>query len=341
MHKMVVSKELENNKIRIEDDFKKTIIDIKEEIKSTQIKSIQQVNSNLIKMYFRIGKILEENSKYGNSFIKRVAHSIKIEYPNITGFSERNLRSMKLFYNEYKDNEKWQQLVANLPWGHNVLLMEKVKDKNIRMIYVKAVLENGWSRSILELQIESNYHLRVGNTINNFDMVLSSTDSDLVNNTLKDPYIFDFLSLNNDFKEKELEDNLIMKIKDLLLELGNGFSFVGNQYKLTIDGTDYFIDLLFYHLKLKCYIIVELKVSEFKPEYVGKMNFYLSAVDDLIKDKSDNPSIGLILCKGKNRFTAKYALKDINKPIGVSSFKLSKYLPSEEDLNLYMDIKDE
>lgn len=268
MHKMVVSKELENNIIRLEDDFKKTIIDIKEEIKSTQIKSIQQVNSNLIKMYFRIGKILEENSKYGNSFIKRVAHSIKIEYPNITGFSERNLRSMKLFYNEYKDNEKWQQLVANLPWGHNVLLMEKVKDKNIRMIYANAVLENGWSRNILELQIESNYHLRVGNTINNFDMVLSSTDSDLVNNTLKDPYIFDFLSLNNDFKEKELED-------------------------------------------------------------------------DLIKDKSDNPSIGLILCKGKNRFTAKYALKDINKPIGVSSFKLSKYLPTEEDLNIYMDIKDE
>lgn len=252
---------------------------------------------------------------------------------------------MKLFYEEYKDNEIWQQLVAKLPWGHNLLLIEKIKDKNIRKIYAEATIENGWSRNVLAIQIENNYHLRIGNSTNNFNDVLPNYSSDLVNNTIKDPYIFDFITLKENYKEKELENLMIIRIRDVLLELGNGFSFVGNQYKIEVGNTDYFIDLLFYHLKLKCYIVVELKASKFIPEYIGKMNFYLSAVDDLIKSKEDNPSIGLILCKEKDRFSVDYTLKDINKPIGVSSYEISKFipkeilesLPTEEELNLHID----
>ena len=298
----------------IEEDIKEEINKIKNEIKTTNIKIMQQVNSNLIMMYFRIGKILEENSKYGNIFIKNVSHSIKIAYPNIKGFSDRNLKYMKRFYNEYKDNEKVQQLVAHLPWGDNVLLFEKIKDMGIRLKYIEGCIQNGWSRSVLLFQIETKYHERVGNSVNNFKDTLPPVDSDLVNNTLKDPYIFDFISLNQNYKEKELENTMLLKIRNVLLELGNGFSFIGSQYKITVGDKDYYIDLLFYHLKLRSYIVVDLKTDEFIPEYAGKMNFYLSAVDDLLKGEHDNSSIGLILCKNKDRFTTNYSLKDINKP---------------------------
>ena len=326
---------------KVSEELKNVVNNIKSEIKITQINTIQQVNKNLIVMYFKIGKILDESSKYGNSFIKNVAHAIKLEYPNIKGFSDRNLKYMKKFYIEYKEDRKVQQLVAQLPWGHNILLMEKIKDKDIRKKYVKAAIENGWSRNILEFQISSNYHNRIGNSVNNFKKSIVKGNSDLINNTLKDPYIFDFISLNSNYKEQELENKMIEKIKKVLLEFGKGFSFVGSQYKLVVGNKDYFIDLLFYHLKLKSYIVVELKATDFKPEYIGKMNFYLSAVDDLIKDKNDNPTIGLILCKNKDKFTAQYSLKDINKPIGISSFKLKEYLPSEEELNMYIDLEND
>lgn len=324
---------------KIGESLKNVINNIKNEIKTTQINTMQYVNQNLIMMYFRIGKILDDNSKYGNSFIENVANAIKIDYPNIKGFSNRNLKYMKKLYLEYKDNEKMQQLVAQLPWGHNILLIEKIKDINVREIYVKETIDNGWSRNILDFQISSNYHKRVGASVNNFENSLSNLNSELINNTLKDPYIFDFISLNNDYNEIDLENKMIEKIKNVLLELGKGFSFVGSQYKIVVGNKDFFVDLLFYHLKLKSYIVVELKATEFKPEYIGKMNFYLSAVDDLIKDKNDNPSIGLILCKRKDKFIAQYSLKDINKPIGISSFKLKEYLPSEEDLNKYIDLE--
>lgn len=324
---------------KIGESLKNVINNIKNEIKTTQINTMQYVNQNLIMMYFRIGKILDDNSKYGNSFIENVANAIKIDYPNIKGFSNRNLKYMKKLYLEYKDNEKMQQLVAQLPWGHNILLMEKIKDINVIEIYVKETIDNGWSRNILDFQISSNYHKRVGASVNNFENSLSNLNSELINNTLKDPYIFDFISLNNGYNEIDLENKMIEKIKNVLLELGKGFSFVGSQYKIVVGNKDFFVDLLFYHLKLKSYIVVELKATEFKPEYIGKMNFYLSAVDDLIKDKNDNPSIGLILCKRKDKFIAQYSLKDINKPIGISSFKLKEYLPSEEDLNKYIDLE--
>lgn len=331
----------------LEEDFKKIIGNIKEEIVNAQIKAMQQVNSNLIMLYFRLGKIVSENKKYGNNFTKQVSIELKLTFPNMKGFSERNIRSMRLFYEEYKDDEIWQQLVAKLPWGHNLLLIEKIKDKNIRKIYAENAIKNGWSRNVLALQIDSKFHKRIGKSNNNFSLLLPPKDSDLVNNTVKDPYIFEFISLNNKYKEQELENNMVSKIKDVLLELGKGFSFVGNQYKISVDNQDFYIDLLFYHLELRCYIVVELKAEEFKPEYVGQIGFYVTAVDKLLKKEYDNPTIGLLLCREKNRVTVDWSLQSTNVPIGVSTYKLNNQLPknildklpTEEEINLHIDIE--
>ena len=332
----------------LEKDFKIVIKEIKDDIRNTQTITVLQANSNLIMLYYRTGKIMFENSKYGNSFIKNVATEIKIEFPDIEGFSERNLRSMKLFYLEYKDDEIWQQVVAKIPWGHNLLLIQKVKDKNIRKIYAEATLSNGWSRSVLDFQIKTEYHKRIGNSFNNFSKSLPSLDSDLVNNTIKDPYIFDFITLKHNYKEKELEQAMLERIKDVLIELGKGFSFLGNQYKISTLENDYYLDLLFYHLELRCYIVIELKTTEFKPEYIGQLNFYITAVNKTLKKKQDNNTIGLLLCREKDRLSAEWSLEGINNPIGVSSFELNKYipkdilekLPTEEDLNLHIDINE-
>ena len=285
----------------LEKDFKKIIGNIKEEILNAQIKTMQQVNSNLIMLYFRLGKIVSENKKYGNNFTKQVSIELKLTFPNMKGFSERNIRSMRLFYEEYADDENWQQLVAKLPWGHNLLLIEKIKDKNVRKIYAENAIKNGWSRNVLALQIDSEFHKRIGKSNNNFSLLLPPNDSDLVNNTVKDPYIFEFISLDNNYKEQELENKMVSKIRDVLLELGKGFSFVGNQYRISVDNQDFYIDLLFYHLELRCYIVVELKAGEFKPEYVGQIGFYVTAVDKLLKKEYDNSTIGLLLCREYSR----------------------------------------
>ena len=332
----------------LENNFKLAISEIKNDIKNTQSKVMYQANNELILLYFRIGRILEENSKYGNGFIKNLAREIKIELPNIEGFSERNLKRMKRFYNEYKEYEKVPQAVAHLPWGHNILLFEKIKDKNIRKIYAEATISNGWSRSVLEFQIETKYHKRIGNSSNNFNTLLPPLDSDLVNNTIKDPYIFDFITLEGNYKEKELEKAMIARIKDVLLELGKGFSFVGNQYKISTDKNDYYLDLLFYHLELQCYIVIELKTTEFKPEYIGQLNFYITAVNKTVKKEHDNNTIGLLLCKEKDKLSVDWALEGINNPIGISTYELDKYipkdilekLPTEEELTLHIDINE-
>ena len=255
---------------------------------------------------------------------------------------------MKKFYLEYKDDEIVQHIVAQLPWRHNIILMSKIKDNNLRKKYAEATIKNGWSKDMLVMQLENNYHLRIGNSSNNFKITLPDVNSDLANNTIKDPYVFDFLTLKENYKEKELEQAMIEKIKDVLIELGKGFSFVGNQYKLSTENSDYFIDLLFYHLDLRCYIVVELKTTEFKPEYIGQLGFYVTAVNEILKSEADNQTIGLLLCKNKDRLTAKWSLKSTNVPIGISSFELNKYipkdvlekLPTEEDLNLHININE-
>ena len=255
---------------------------------------------------------------------------------------------MKSFYNEYKDDEEFVQLVAQLPWKHNITLMQKVKDKEIRKWYMSRCLEEGWSDNVLVYQIDTDLYNRQVKAIkhNNFNLTLKQ-NTDLANNIMKEPYVFDLIELTDDYKEKELENKMLEKLKNILLELGSGFSFVGNQYKITIDNQDFYIDLLFYHIKLKCYIAVELKVGDFKPEFASKMGFYLTALDEEIKDENDNLSIGLILCQNKSNKIVDYTLKFINKPVGVSEYKifdkltaeLQDKLPSEEDLNLHMDVE--
>ncbi len=333
----------------LDKSMKETINNIKDEIKKAQIKTIQEVNSNLIMLYFKLGKIVSENKKYGNNFVKEVSIELKLAFPNMKGFSERNIRSMCLFYEEYCDDEKWQQLVAKLPWGHNLLLISKIKDKMIREIYANEIIKNGWGRNMLALQIDNNYHLRVGNSSNNFKNSLSLYDSDLVNNTIKDPYIFDFITLKNEYKEQELENAMLAKIRNVLLELGKGFSFVGNQYKVSTPENDYYIDLLFYHLELRCYIVVELKASAFKPDYIGQLGFYVKAVDNTLKKEYDKPTIGLLLCREKDKLSVEWSLESTNVPIGVSSYEIEKYipkdilenLPTEEDINLHLDLDEE
>ena len=337
-----------NNLVIIDKEFRNIVNNIKKEIKTTQTKIIIESNKNLINLYFKIGKILNDNFKYGNKFIDDISHELRLEFPNIDGFSVRNLKYMKKFYLEYKDDELVQRIVAQLPWRHNIALMSKLKDNKIRKIYAEATIKNGWSKDMLVIQIENNYHLRIGNSSNNFKSSLPDINSDLANNTIKDPYIFDFLTLKENYKEKELEKAILERIKEVLVELGKGFSFVGNQYKISTDNNDYYIDLLFYHLDLRCYIVVELKTTEFKPEYIGQLGFYVTAVNETLKKENDNQTIGLLLCKNKDRLTAKWSLKGTNVPIGISSFELNKYiskdilkkLPTEEDLNLHIDINE-
>ena len=328
------------------DSFISIVTDIKQDIRKTQIKTFQQVNSNLINLYFRIGKRLEENSKYGNSFIKNVAESIKLEYPGLKGFSERNLKYMKKFYLEYKDDEKMQRYVAQLPWRHNIVLMSRLRDNKVRMVYVDACVKNGWSRDVLINQINNNYHLSIGNSSNNFGKSLPENVSSLTNGIIKDPYIFDFLTLTKDYNERELETAMVERIKNVLVELGKGFSFVGNQYKISTDNNDYYIDLLFYHLELRCYVVVELKNTFFKPEYIGQLNFYVTAVNKTLKKEYDNETIGLLLCREKDKLSVEWALEGISNPIGVSSYEIKNYipkdilekLPTEDDINMHINI---
>ena len=324
---------------------------IKNEILKSQYKAMQTVNKELIFMYWHIGKIILENSKWGNKFIDSLSIDLILEFPTIKGFSVRNLKNMKKFAKEYPDFEFVQKVSAQITWSDNILIIEKVKNIEERKWYIAETIRNGWSYNILEWQIDSNLYERqaISKKVTNFQNTLPDVQSELALQTMKDPYLFDFISLKGKVKELEIENAMINKIKNVLIELGNGFAFVGNQYKLTVSNKDYFVDLLFYHLKLKCYIVVELKAREFEPTDAGHLNFYLSAIDDLVKDETDNPSIGLLLCKKKDKFTAEYALKDINKPIGVSEYKLledipeylQSQLPKIEDIELHIQEIDE
>jgi predicted nuclease of restriction endonuclease-like (RecB) superfamily len=237
---------------------------------------------------------------------------------------------MKGFYSFYKlDFEKVQQLVAQIPWGHNILIVSKSKSIEESVFYLTETIENNWSRSILDMQIGTDLFLRQGKAITNFKNTLPKADSDLANQTLKDPYLFDFLTLKKDADERSIEDQLTKHITKFLLELGTGFAFIGRQYKLEVGDKDYYIDLLFYHTKLRCYVVVELKAKSFKPEYAGKLSFYLSAIDDKLKTDSDNPTIGIVLCQEKNKIEAEYALRGISQPIGIAEYQLSKAIPDE------------
>lgn len=325
--------------------------DIKQRIRHAQMRAVLAVNAELIRLYWEIGALIDARQKqegWGAAVIPRLARDLHNELPEEKGFSERNIKRMLAFYREYpalelasraeappQADEKVPQAVAlftpemvlALPWGHHAVLMEKVKDATTRQWYMRASVENGWSRNILLMQIESAAHARQGTAASNFALRLPAPDSDLVQQTLKDPYLFDFLTLQEPFHERELETGLIVHLEKFLLELGQGFAFVGRQYHLDIGEQDFYIDLLFYHLKLRRYVVIELKRGAFKPEYAGKMNFYCNVVDDHLRHGDDKPAIGLILCQQPNRVLAEYALRGMDKPIGVSSFELTRALP--------------
>ena len=306
--------------------------DLKLKIQTAQVKAAIAVNRELIILYWEIGRsilVRQEQEGWGAKIIDRLSADLKKAFPDLKGFSPRNLKYMRTFAETYPDMQFVQQVVAQIPWGHNVRIMEYVKAPQEREWYIRQAIEHGWSRNVMVHQIETNLYHRKGQAITNFDLTLPAPQSELAKQTLKDPYIFDFLQLQEDAQEREIEKSLIEHIKDFLLELGVGFSFVASQYHLEVDEEDFYIDLLFYHLKLRCYVIIDLKSGEFKPEYAGKINFYLSAIDDLLKSEQDNPSIGILLCKTRKRLVVEYALRDIAKPIGVSAYQLTAILPDQ------------
>ena len=317
-------------------EYLATIEQVKQEIKAAQYKAAVHVNTELIMLYHSIGCVINAHKSWGNKFIENLAQDIKLEFPQTTGYSVRNLKYMAKFAATYPDSEFVQQVVAQIPWGHNVVLLDKVSDADERNWYIEACRKNGWSRNVLVHQIESGLYQRqaLAEKISNFENRLPSPQSELAVQTMKDPYIFDFIPFKEDMMERDIERALVQDVTKLLLELGTGFAFLGNQYHLNVGGDDFYIDLLFYNLNLRCYVVIELKTGEFKPEYAGQLNFYLSAVDGILKKEADNASIGLLLCKSKNDLVAEYSLKDMSKPIGVSEYKITSTLPEELEQQL-------
>ena len=315
---------------------------IEHEIRQSQYKAVLNVNREMILLYHGIGRIINAHKSWGNKFIENLAVDIKRSFPNIKGYSVRNLKYMAKFAATYEDDEFVQTVSAQIPWSHNTAILDKVKTPEQREWYIRKTAENSWSHSVLIHQIESCLYERqaAADKVSNFEKRLPAPQSELAVQTMKDPYIFDFIPFREELLEKDIEQALVKDITKLLLELGTGFAFLGNQYHLNVGGDDFYIDLLFYNLNLRCYVVIELKTGEFKPEYAGQLNFYLSAVDGILKTEHDYPTIGLLLCKSKNNLVVEYTLKDMSKPIGVSEYKvtcdlpenLSKQLPSIEDI---------
>ena len=317
----------------LDKDFNSFVKELKQKILLSQQQAIKAVNYELVLLYWDIGNSIILNQKqqgWGAKIVENLSSELKKSFPNMSGFSSRNLKYMRQFADTYQDKTFVQEVLAQLSWYNNLTIMQKIKDESIRNWYIYKNIENGWSQSVLIHQIESNLYERTNNKkLTNFDNTLETSHSEMVQEVLKDPYVFDFLELSEKAKEKDIEVQLVKHITEFLLELGVGFAFVGKQYKIEVANKDYFIDLLFYHLKLRCYFVIELKSVAFKPEFAGKLNFYLSAVDDILKTENDNPTIGLILCKEKDKIEAEYALRDINKPIGISEYQITKSLPNE------------
>lgn len=284
-------------------------------------------------MYWELAADLLEKQKeanWGDGILEQLSIDLRLSFPNVNGFSRRNLYAIRQWYLFYRSQSEFvPQAVAQIPWGHNRLIVSKIKNIEEAIFYCKSTLENGWSRDNLELAIKNNYFEAKGKSITNFEHTLPQIQSELAEETLKNPYNFDFLGLEQDALEREIENAMMEHITQFLIELGKGFAFVGRQYQLVVNDNEYYIDLLFYHLQLRCFVVIELKSGKFKPEYAGKLNFYLSAVDTQLKKSIDNPTIGLILCKNKDKVEAEYTLRDINKPIGISEYTLTQALPKD------------
>lgn len=347
-------------------EYREWLAGIKKRISGVQLSIALAANSELIRLYYDLGNRIverEQTARWGSSFIDCFSRDLKTEFPCISGFSAKNLRYCRAFFRFYSDPQIWQQAVAKLkpsdtdspwrqtidrlsdspkeavtdllamtvgriPWGHNIHIFSKARSLPEALFYLRQTLEQGWSRDVLVLQVKSDLYSRSGKAVTNFHVTLPAPHSDLAQQTLKDPYTFDFLTLTAPYNERDVEKQLVNHITRFLLELGKGFAFVGQQYHLKVDGTDYAIDLLFYHTILKCYFVVELKNKRFEPEFAGKLNFYLSAVDSLVKREDDNPTIGLLLCRDKSNIEVEFSLRDLNKPMGVSEYNLTEIIPA-------------
>lgn len=310
-------------------DYKSYIKTLKQEIAQSRIKANLAVNKELVLLYWKIGKkILEMQEKegWGAKVIEQISKDLRKDFPEMKGLSVRNLKYMRAFADSWADFVIVQEPLAQITWYHNLTLLEKIQDNEQRLWYAQKTIENGWSRNVLVMQIETNLYERQGKAVTNFKETLPSPQSDLAHEIVKSPYNFEFLNIQDKIDERKLEKALVNHIRDFMLELGKGFAFVGSQYKLTLSNQDYYLDLLFYNLHLRSYTIIELKTGPFKPEYAGKMNFYLNVLDNEVKDKQDTPSIGIILCRDKDHITAKYALDGIKRPLGVSEYQLGKDL---------------
>lgn len=342
------------------EDYKAFIRDIKERIQSAQIKAAVSVNREMLLLYWDLGQRLilkQQETSWGSGFIKQMSKDLQNEFPQMKGFSVRNLELMRQWVRFWLEHPvfaqqaatqlseseiglqvivpwdtdaKSQQLVdllMGIPWWHQVVILSKIKSHDQALFYVQKTIQNNWSRAVLTHQIESQLYARTGKAIDNFQATLPAPHSDLARETLKNPYSFDFLTLREKHDEQELEDALVQHVTQFLLELGAGFAYLGRQFKLEVAGDSFYMDLLFYHTKLHCYVVVELKAVKFQPEFAGKLNFYVSAVDSQIKSPEDAPTLGLLICKSKNDTVVEYALRDIHKPIGVSEYTLTKILP--------------
>lgn len=329
----------------ITQEYKQFLFDIKSKIQSAQLKAHIKVNEEMLKLYWEIGSMIiskQKESSWGDKILENISKDLKKEFPALQGFSLRNIHYMKkwvLFYsnNQQSIDEIVQQLVAQIfqiPWGHNIHIISKAKNIDEALFYISKTIENNYSRAQLVEQMSKELYLRSGKAVTNFESKLPKPQSALANEITKDPYNFDFLTLRESYDEKELEEALMQNMTKFLLELGSGFAFVGQQYKITVDNNDFKIDLLFYHVKLHCFVVVELKTTDFKPEYTGKLNFYITAVDEQIKTKFDNPTIGILICKSKSDMIVEYALRNVNTPIGISEYQLTEILPKEYESSL-------
>lgn len=346
--------------IDLPDDYPQLLADIKRRVGHSRVRAVLAVNAELIRLYWEIGALIDARQRHagwGAGVIPQLARDLRNELTEAKGFSPRNIDRMLAFYREYPDVDFSPQPVARadgfpqgssgaeispqavaevpaelllaVPWGHHDVLRSRVEDLGVRAWYMRATVENGWSRAVLLAQIQTSAHERVGQAASNFTLRIPAPGSDLVQQALKDPYIFDFLTLDDDFRERELEAGLVANMERFLIELGQGFAFVGRQYHLQLQDRDFYLDLLFYHLRLRRYVVIEIKRGEFKPEYAGKVNFYCNVVDDQLRHEGDEPTIGLILCQEPDRLFAEYTLRGVDTPIGVSSYELTRALPTE------------
>jgi predicted nuclease of restriction endonuclease-like (RecB) superfamily len=318
-------------------DYGPWLAELKAQIHAAQQQAARNVNRELVLLYWQIGRgILERQGRegWGSKVIERLAQDLRNAFPTMKGFSRANLLYMRAFAEAWPDQEIVQQAVGQLPWGHNLVLLSKLKTHDLRVAYAQRAIDQGWSRAVLVHHIERRSLHREGQAVSNFALRLPVPNSDLAQEALKDPYLFDFLGIGDEAHERAIEDALVQHITRFLLELGSGFAYVGRQVPLEVGGEDFFIDLLFYHLKLRCYVVIELKATAFKPEHAGKLSFYLSAVDAELKSEHDAPTIGMVLCKSKNKVVAEYALRNINQPIGVAEYQLTESLPAELQTSL-------